>query len=1158
MSSVLDIHSVKRLLATKDLQTLFVDHLGWNNGGTRQQVVLDGHLFSLLPIAQKCGMVAYECNVGEDEAIPDYQMRQKISRQATRTQREHLIMFSTSNGDEMYWQWVKTQYGRPNKTYYCKYKRGIQEQDLIERLSNLKFTLEQEENLTILDVTRQVSAAFNAEKVTKRFYDQYNKKHMEFSKAIEGFDDVLERDRYASLLLYRLMFLYFIQRRGFLNSETDYLMSHLKSFTDEQSSGDMFYGEFLIPLFKDALGKHESERSPELNKIVGKVPYLDGGLFGENELEQSTASICIPDEAFKKIFEFFESYRWHLDDRPLQSDNEINPDVLGYIFEKYINQKQMGAYYTKEDVTGYICTNTILPRILDMAEKLFHGILQDAEEGCLDLHEYPERYLHKSMIHGLWYDNDEQMYLDGERELPESLKTSLEDVTQRREWNDQAPEEYALPTETWRNCLTRRDRAKKLRGRVKMGLKSTDEVVSLNIDLEQVVLDIITGTDKPEVVLAFWNALKGISVLDPTCGSGAFLFAALRILEPPYAACIEAMRRMGEEYDAVHNDKVKNALEMFRDVLQEIDNHVNERYYIMKSIVACNLFGVDIMEEAVEICKLRLFLKLVAQVDNVDDMEPLPDIDFNIKTGNALVGFSDMQKMETAIKGDLVMESAWENVETRIKLADEAVRGYREAQSKRGIESEEGLQTMKEGLNQELRLLRCELDDVLAKHQGVDENDGQAMCTWKLNTKPFHWSVEFYSAMDNGGFDVVIGNPPYISIKKIDYKLSQSVDDCGTDVYGHVLSKTTELTKHDGRCGMIVPLSITFGRDFNGLRERIVNWGSCWFSSYGIIPASLFTDVSQNCTIWLGRAGKGDVFTAPVARWRAKYRPYLLSNLSYTKLPNTQSVKNGIPRLTGDSAPHILRKIEKLSGEWIRAGISRKGKTNHEVFYSLSARNFISVSLVQAMYYMEGNYKGYPATGTGSVFAVSEGVKYATLASLSGELFYWFWLMNSDEFHVTKGVVENFLCCLNKLSDQHLEGMENIGRVLQRRRQEWIVFKKNAGHYVGKYNFRWAFELTRRADLLLFSGLNVSKDDAISVLNYVQGLLSVNEQTGEKNIPEALKARYRPEKHEIGNTAQENAMLKNLDKLICDSLLINAEELEYLITMDLVLWGRKK
>lgn len=71
----------------------------------------------------------------------------------------------------------------------------------------------------------------------------------------------------------------------------------------------------------------------------------------------------------------------------------------------------------------------------------------------------------------------------------------------------------------------------------------------------------------------------------------------------------------------------------FRRVLSEIEKHPSRCYFILKSIIINNLYGVDIMEEAMEICKLRLFLKLVAQVDKVKDLEPLPDIDFNIRPG---------------------------------------------------------------------------------------------------------------------------------------------------------------------------------------------------------------------------------------------------------------------------------------------------------------------------------------------------------------------------------------------------------------------------------------------------------------------------------------------------------------------------------------------
>ena len=87
----------------------------------------------------------------------------------------------------------------------------------------------------------------------------------------------------------------------------------------------------------------------------------------------------------------------------------------------------------------------------------------------------------------------------------------------------------------------------------------------------------------------------------------------------------------------------------FRRILEQVDKHPSERYFILKSIVLNNLYGVDIMEEAVEICKLRLFLKLVAQLEGYHQIEPLPDIDFNIRAGNTLVGFTSLEAVRQAM-----------------------------------------------------------------------------------------------------------------------------------------------------------------------------------------------------------------------------------------------------------------------------------------------------------------------------------------------------------------------------------------------------------------------------------------------------------------------------------------------------------------------------
>ena len=103
---------------------------------------------------------------------------------------------------------------------------------------------------------------------------------------------------------------------------------------------------------------------------AGARPVPERRLFLKHQIEEKHGkNIEVPDKAFDRIFDFFEQYDWHLDDRPTRKGSEINPDVLGYVFEKYINQKEMGAYYTKEDITEYISKNTIIPALFDMARK---------------------------------------------------------------------------------------------------------------------------------------------------------------------------------------------------------------------------------------------------------------------------------------------------------------------------------------------------------------------------------------------------------------------------------------------------------------------------------------------------------------------------------------------------------------------------------------------------------------------------------------------------------------------------------------------------------------------------------------------------------------------------------------------------------------------
>ena len=185
-------------------------------------------------------------------------------------------------------------------------------------MRGIEFTLEEEGNLGITDVTEKFQQSLDVEKVTKAFFKRFSDELTAFQKFINGFTKEGDRDWYASLMLNRLMFTYFIQKQGFLDDDEHYLRNRLKK-VQEQDGPDRFmrfYRTFLRRLFHEGLGKPEADRSVELATLLGKVPYLNGGIFDPHTLEQDNPDINIPDAAFEQIFLFFDQYQWHLDDRP--------------------------------------------------------------------------------------------------------------------------------------------------------------------------------------------------------------------------------------------------------------------------------------------------------------------------------------------------------------------------------------------------------------------------------------------------------------------------------------------------------------------------------------------------------------------------------------------------------------------------------------------------------------------------------------------------------------------------------------------------------------------------------------------------------------------------------------------------------------------------
>ena len=885
MPTPLDRARVKQHLDNFELRLLFTQELGWDLGGSDTEVTVNDRAYPLQAIAHKRGFVVYLYLAQPGADFPDHPTRQKIERSLAKQVREHLIIFCPHDRSAQNWLWVKREPGRTDRSSTHIYNIGQPGESLIQKLEGIIFTLDEEADITIVDSSARVRAAFNVEKVTKKFYDLFKKEHQAFLGFIEGINNLADREWYASLMLNRMMFIYFIQKRGFLDNDPDYLRHRLEKVRQQQGGGRFisFYRLFLLKLFHEGLGQPQADRDPQLEELLGQVPYLNGGLFEVHDLERHNPDIQIADEAFAKIFAFFDAYQWHLDDRVLRKDNEINPDVLGYIFEKYINQKQMGAYYTKEDITGYISRNTIIPFLFDRAQKGCPIAFTPGGGVWRLLSDDPDRYFYEAVRHGITYDIHKKKELAAEQPLPPAIAAGLDDVSQRGGWNEPAPSGYALPTETWREHIARRRRYQEIRAKLQAGeVTSINDLITFNLDIEKFALDVIANSEGPELVRAFWKALTAVSVLDPTCGSGAFLFAALNILEPLYSACLEAMEGFLDDLRHSQRSHSPLALSDFRKVLAQVANHASVPYFILKSIIIGNLYGVDIMEEAVEICKLRLFLKLVAQLETYDQIEPLPDIDFNVRAGNTLVGFTTLQEIQDTFvvtpDGQRRMLYAEEEEELRrieedAHIADRQFQLFHEMQTEYGMDAAD-FADAKLKLRQRLDALRAELDRYLAKEYGVRESVEGAYIEWRASHQPFHWFVEFYGIMHNGGFDVIIGNPPYLETREVLYSTKHFEMEQSRAIHAMCIERSLALCGHKGHISMIVPLALVSTQRMTAVQRMLEENRDCWYSNFAERPGKLFDTVNRPLTIFVSvGAGKEEgTFSTSYLKWHSECR----------------------------------------------------------------------------------------------------------------------------------------------------------------------------------------------------------------------------------------------------------------------------------------------
>lgn len=400
-----------------------------------------------------------------------------------------------------------------------------------------------------------VIEAFSVEKLNKEFFADFCRAFDRVSKDIRKhhpkWSDV-EVEREAQTLLDRLVFLYFVQRKGWLSRQRDYLYRHFRD-THEGKAGNTFIQQFLRPLFVKLSTEGQQADLPGHD-----LPFLNGGLFNDEYGDENTddssrrrADLQVANDTFAYLFEnLLERYNFTIhEDSPTNQEVAIDPEMLGKIFEALVLQIEQsttggkslrhdtGSHYTPRPIVQYLCVAALA------------GWLENQPPfvGKANARERIAKLLSIDTSEGI--DEQERLLLD--------------------------------------DCLT------------------------------------------PEEAAVLLDRLATLRACDPAVGSGAFPMGLLRELLNLARLC---------ETRARGQDPVEGE----RGWLYETKKRIIERV----------IYGVDLQERAIEICKLRLWLSLMVDhnlgVDpaNCDarsfrkaltDLEPLPNLDFKIRRADSLV-----------------------------------------------------------------------------------------------------------------------------------------------------------------------------------------------------------------------------------------------------------------------------------------------------------------------------------------------------------------------------------------------------------------------------------------------------------------------------------------------------------------------------------------
>lgn len=514
-------------------------------------------------------------------------------------------------------------------------------------------------NPTLADL----ESAFNIESVTREFFSRYKELFLQVREEVDGIlarrpaaraefqQRGIDSETFAKKLLGQIVFLYFLQKKGWLGVAPGQPWgSGPRAFLRQLFQGrwgqyDNFFDEVLEPLFYEALAV---ERPDNLYGRLGcRIPFLNGGLFEPvGGYDWEGCPIPLSNATVQAIFDTFDLYNFTVrEDEPLEKEVAVDPEMLGKVFENLLevrDRKSKGAFYTPREIVHYMCQ-----------EALIHHL-----DAVLNLRAAP-----------LIEPEAEQGLLFGAPPPRQASLPSAETVYDPR-----------VPRADIERFIRHGELA------VEHEAARAAGAASYARRLPQAIAEHAQALD---------DALAGVKVCDPAIGSGAF----------PVGVMQEIVRGRLVLNAYLGDDAGRTAYAFKRHAIQE------------------SIYGVDIDPSAVDIAKLRLWLSLVVDEEDYHRIKPLPNLGYKIVCGNSLL----------SVQKDLFNQHLFARIEElKEQYFVETSRPAKQAQSR-------------------------EIDALIGQ---LTHAQGQ-----------FDYEVYFsevFRAQD--GFDVVIGNPPYVSHDRIEGK----------------------------------------------------------------------------------------------------------------------------------------------------------------------------------------------------------------------------------------------------------------------------------------------------------------------------------------------------------------------------------------------------